>query len=120
MAQNEQSLERQFVECEKIVEDLLKDRLGESNDPKRNVKSLISLNLQQLIKEKLKHCVEQLQQLSRDIERLALFSSNDQVEELPTSSLRFLLVPAYLAYVLQEIPVEVERRRAYLIAAKVC
>ena len=64
-------------------------------------------------------CVEQLQSLGGAIERISLFSTNDRVEELPTSSLRYLLVPAYLAYVLQEINVGMDKRKAYLTAAKV-
>lgn len=49
-----------------------------------------------------------------------MFSTNDQVDELPTSSLHFLLVHAYLAYMVQEIHVEREKRKTYLISAKVC
>lgn len=67
----------------------------------------------------MKDCIDQLQTLGTAIDRISLFSTNDRVEELPTSSLRYLLVPAYLAYVLQEITVERDRRRAYLNAAKV-
>jgi len=57
--------------------------------------------------------------MSRTVENLSLFSTNDQVEELPTTSLRYLLVPAYFAYVLQEINVEIGKRPVYLKSAKV-
>lgn len=71
------------------------------------------------MKEKLRYCIEKLQSLNLDIERLSLFSTNDQIEELPTSTIRYLLVPAYLAYVLEEIQVELDKRKVYLTTAKV-
>jgi hypothetical protein len=60
-----------------------------------------------------------LQSLSKTIELLSLFSTNDQIEELQTSSIRYLLVPAYMGYVLQEVQMEIEKRAAYLKASKV-
>ena len=57
--------------------------------------------------------------MSKAIESLSLFSTNDQAEELPTISLRYLLVPAYFAYILQEINVEIGKRCIYLNSAKV-
>nr|CAD2189881.1 unnamed protein product [Meloidogyne enterolobii] len=101
---DEPSLQQQFVFCENIVEDLLHDRLGDSKSQQRN--------------DKLKNCIERLQLMSRTVESLSLFSTNDQVEELPTTSLRYLLVPAYFAYVLQEINVEIGKRPVYLKSAK--
>uniref|UniRef100_A0A914LSN6 TAP42-like protein n=1 Tax=Meloidogyne incognita TaxID=6306 RepID=A0A914LSN6_MELIC len=101
---DEPSLQQQFVYCENIVEDLLHDRLGDSKSQQRN--------------DKLKNCIERLQLVSRTVESLSLFSTNDQVEELPTTSLRYLLVPAYFAYVLQEINVEIGKRPVYLKSAK--
>ncbi|CAK5123151.1 unnamed protein product [Meloidogyne enterolobii] len=101
---DEPSLQQQFVFCENIVEDLLHDRLGDSKSQQRN--------------DKLKNCIERLQLMSRTVESLSLFSTNDQVEELPTISLRYLLVPAYFAYVLQEINVEIGKRPVYLKSAK--
>lgn len=47
MSENEQSLDQQFARCENIVEDLLKDRLGDTNSSQRNVNLmgfLINLN----------------------------------------------------------------------------
>ena len=104
MTENEQSLDEQFAFCENVVESLLKDQLGDSKNPQRN--------------EKLRNCIENLQSLSKTIELLSLFSTNDQIEELPTSSIRYLLVPAYMGYVLQEVQMEIEKRAAYLKASK--
>lgn len=77
----------------------------------------ITINLQ----DKLRSCIERLQLMSKTIERLSLFSTNDQADELPTNSLRYLLVPAYFAYMLQEINFEADKnkRTIYLNSAKV-
>lgn len=37
-ADGQQSIEHQLIYCENMVEDSLKDRLGASNSPQRNVK----------------------------------------------------------------------------------
>lgn len=71
------------------------------------------------LKAKLKDCIERLQSLCSDVEDLSLFSINDQIEDLPTSLLRFLLIHAYLAYIMQEIQVNIEERKTYLLSAKV-
>lgn len=52
------------------------------------------------------------------IDDVSLFSSNEQIDELPTSSVAFLLVRAYLAYAIETLNVEMEKRLFYLQAAK--
>uniref|UniRef100_A0A914IC26 TAP42-like protein n=1 Tax=Globodera rostochiensis TaxID=31243 RepID=A0A914IC26_GLORO len=104
MSQPEQSMDQQFGYCEGVVDDLLKGRLGDSKSSQRN--------------ETLKNCMRMLQLLSEAVERLALFSANEEADEIPTNSLRFLLIPAYLASALQEINVEMDKRGAYLRASK--
>uniref|UniRef100_A0A1I8BP96 TAP42 domain-containing protein n=1 Tax=Meloidogyne hapla TaxID=6305 RepID=A0A1I8BP96_MELHA len=104
LGNDESSLQQQFAYCENIIEDLLHDRLGDSKSQQRN--------------DKLRNCVERLQLMSKMVENLSLFSTNDQVEELPTTSLRYLLVPAYYAYILQEINVELGKRAIYLNSAE--
>ncbi|KAL3086630.1 hypothetical protein niasHT_037756 [Heterodera trifolii] len=103
-SQSEKSLDHQFDRCECIVDDLLKGRLGDSQSAQKN-------NI-------LRDCIQSLQSVAKAIDGLSLFSANDSVEELPTNSLRFLLVPAYLATALQEIGVEMDKRGAYLRASK--
>ncbi|KAI1716053.1 TAP42-like family domain-containing protein [Ditylenchus destructor] len=102
---NEDGLSTTFRACESTIEDALKDNLGVSTSASRN--------------EKLKQCIEKLQNIAKLISRMALFSPNEQVEEFPTSSLPYLLTPAYLAYAIQELNVELERRLTYLNAAKI-
>ncbi|KAI1707393.1 TAP42-like family domain-containing protein [Ditylenchus destructor] len=101
----EDGLSTTFRACESIIEDALKDNLGVSTSASRN--------------EKLKQCIEKLQNMAKLINRMALFSPNEQVEEFPTSSLPYLLIPAYLAYAIQELNVELEKRATYLNAAKI-
>src|SRR4051794_36593737 len=92
----EKSLHEEFLYCESIINDAMADKLGESNSEERN--------------EKLKQCVEKLQQITQSINRFQLFSANEQIEELPTRSIAYLLVPAYLAYAINEINVESQKR----------
>ncbi|KAI3411870.1 hypothetical protein GPALN_001932 [Globodera pallida] len=104
MSQAGQSMDQQFGYCVAVVDDLLKGRLGDSKSPQRN--------------ETLKNCMRMLQALSEVVERLSLFSANEEADEIPTNSLRFLLIPAYLASALQEINLEMDKRGAYLRASK--
>lgn len=63
--------------------------------------------------------MEKLQQINKCVHRVGLFSTNDETDDLPTTSLSYLLVPAYLAYTLNEINVDRNLRLTYLKAAKV-
>lgn len=67
----------------------------------------------------MKKCVEHFQNIHKCVERIGLFSTNDEIDELPTTSLPFLLVPAYLAYAIGEINVDKDLRITYLKAATV-
>lgn len=97
---NDQSLDECFNECEKIVEATVKSTLGAD----RNCKVELA--------------IKKLQDLSQAVKRLELFSANDQIDDLPTSSLRYLLLPAYLAQVISDLTVEKCKRSTYLNAAK--
>lgn len=68
---------------------------------------------------KVELAIKKLQDLSQAVKRLELFSANDQIDDLPTSSLRYLLLPAYLAQVISDLTVEKCKRSTYLNAAKV-
>uniref|UniRef100_A0A915EDT6 Immunoglobulin-binding protein 1 n=1 Tax=Ditylenchus dipsaci TaxID=166011 RepID=A0A915EDT6_9BILA len=81
-----------------------KDELGPSSSTDRN--------------NKLKDCLEKLQQIAKLIDQRAIFSANESVQDLSTNSLSLLLVPAYTAYVIEEVNVERERRSRYLKAAE--
>jgi hypothetical protein len=72
-----------------------------------------------LFQEKLRKTIGQLQGLAVAVRRLALFSGNETADDVPTASLRFLLVPGYLAYALTDLNVPIEKRAAHLRAAKV-
>lgn len=78
-------------------------------------KSLVGWTLQ----DQLKQCEEKLKLLTKEVSALSLFSNNEGVDELPTSSLNYLFLPYYLAAVTQNIIVEPEERLASLDRAKV-
>jgi len=97
---SEQTLHSKFTACELVIEDSLKGELEVNKN------------------DKLTECIKTLQTLEKFVKMLNLFSTNDQLEELPTSSVRYLLIPAFLAYALQEIHPEMDKRAIYVDAAK--
>lgn len=74
---------------------------------------------QQILKARLKECKERLENLTREVSARDLFSRNERVDELPTGSLQYLLLPSYLATTVQNIIVEPERRLEVLDQARV-
>lgn len=70
-------------------------------------------------KDQIKNCIKKLQNILKSIELLSLFSTNDNIEDLQTSSIHYLLAPAYLAYFFEEVNLGIEKRAFYLQAAKV-
>lgn len=60
-----------------------------------------------------------LQRILKSIKMLSLFSTNDNIEDLQTSSIHYLLAPVYLAYFFEEVNMGIEKRAYYLKAAKV-
>lgn len=50
---------------------------------------------------KLLHTIRLLESLEKRLESLELFSDNEQIEEVSTSHLRYLLLPAFLAWLHQ-------------------
>uniref|UniRef100_A0A915D8Y4 Uncharacterized protein n=1 Tax=Ditylenchus dipsaci TaxID=166011 RepID=A0A915D8Y4_9BILA len=104
MSVSDDSISSVLKVCENTIEECLQDKLGPSASSSRN--------------DRLKDCIDKLQQICKLIHQQAIFSTNEQVQDLPTNSLSLLLVPAYLAYTIEEINVERERRSHYLRTAK--
>ncbi|XP_037070410.1 immunoglobulin-binding protein 1b-like, partial [Pollicipes pollicipes] len=77
----ERSLSELFDHCMKLYTEV-KDSKAPSNDP----------NLQSAVRTAI--CA--LEDLTRRVSAAGLFSTNEAADELPTSSLRFLLLPALL------------------------
>src|SRR3990167_3432828 len=67
-------------------------------------------------KAKLADCQAKLQQLGSLVNQLGLFSTNETVHDISTSSLKFVLIPYYLALIEQLF---VENRLSHLNNAKV-
>lgn len=67
----------------------------------------------------MKQCEEKLKHLTKEVSALSLFSNNEGVEELPTSSLNYLFLPYYLATVTQSVIVGPEERLSSLDRAEV-
>lgn len=70
------------------------------------------------IQERMKETAETLEKLSIMIRRLDLFSTNEELSELSSTSLRYLLVPAYLGYALENLN-DIDNRLNLLKGAKV-
>ncbi|KHN81210.1 Immunoglobulin-binding protein 1 [Toxocara canis] len=98
----ESSLNEQFQFCERVIDD--------------NDSGAFSTKEMQA---RLKECKEKLENLTREVSARELFSKNETVDELPTSSLQYLLLPSYLATTIQNIIVEPEHRVEALDNAKV-
>ncbi|KAE9549378.1 hypothetical protein FO519_007406 [Halicephalobus sp. NKZ332] len=80
MSEDEESISQLFDRCEQTV--------AEIEDFKCSP-------------ERLKETVETLEKLQKMITHLDLFSSNEEFNELSTTSLRYLLIPAYLGYAVE-------------------
>lgn len=73
-----------------------------------------------LFQEQLKKCEEVLKDITREVYARSLFSSNETVADVPTSSLPFFLVPSFLASIAQNTISDPEERLSNLDRAKVC
>lgn len=98
----ELSLSKKFIYCEEVIEKL-----------ESGASSTKDLQVQ------LKRCEEELKAITREISALSLFSKNETVSDVPTSSLQFLLVPSFLAAVTQGLIGSPEERLAGLDRAKI-
>uniref|UniRef100_F1L113 Immunoglobulin-binding protein 1 n=1 Tax=Ascaris suum TaxID=6253 RepID=F1L113_ASCSU len=101
-SQKGSSLDEQFKFCERIIDDY-------------ETGSFSTKEMQ----ARLKECKERLENLTREVSARDLFSRNERVDELPTGSLQYLLLPSYLATTVQNIIVEPERRLEVLDQARV-
>ncbi|KAM3724379.1 Serine/threonine-protein phosphatase 4 regulatory subunit [Dirofilaria immitis] len=99
---NDISLRHEFEFCENIIRQL--------ESGKQSTKDL---------QDQLKQCEEKLKFLTKEVSARSLFSNNENVDELPTSSLNYLFLPYYLAMVTQNIIVGPERRLSSLDCAKI-
>ncbi|VDK47502.1 unnamed protein product [Anisakis simplex] len=96
------SLDEQFQFCERVIDD--------------NESGTFSTKEMQ---GRLKECKEKLENLTREVCARDLFSKNETVEDIPTASLQYLLLPSYLATAIQNIIVEPEQRVEALDQAKI-
>uniref|UniRef100_A0A0R3RKW2 Mediator complex subunit 9 n=1 Tax=Elaeophora elaphi TaxID=1147741 RepID=A0A0R3RKW2_9BILA len=96
------SLRHEFEFCEDIIKQL--------ESGKHSTKDM---------QDQLKQCEEKLKLLTKEVSARSLFSNNESVDELPTSSLNYLFLPYYLATVTQNIIVEPEERLSSLDCAKI-
>uniref|UniRef100_A0A914VXC3 TAP42-like protein n=1 Tax=Plectus sambesii TaxID=2011161 RepID=A0A914VXC3_9BILA len=79
-------LHAQLDECEQVIAGLENES---ASDP--------------AVQEKLKRCVAKLEEVTRRVSSLAMFSPNEHFDELATGHLRFLLLPAYLGQATQNL-----------------
>uniref|UniRef100_A0A0N5AZ15 Immunoglobulin-binding protein 1 n=1 Tax=Syphacia muris TaxID=451379 RepID=A0A0N5AZ15_9BILA len=98
----EVSLSKRFASCEAVIQKL-EDGTSSSKD----------------MQDQLKECEEELKEITKEISVLSLFSKNETITDLPTSSLQFFLVPVMLATVTQNIIQAPEERLASLDRAKI-
>uniref|UniRef100_A0A915BAN4 Immunoglobulin-binding protein 1 n=1 Tax=Parascaris univalens TaxID=6257 RepID=A0A915BAN4_PARUN len=96
------SLDEQFKFCERIIDDCENGAFSTKE-----------------MQAPLKECKEKLENLTREVSARELFSRNERVDELPTGTLQYLLLPSYLATTVQNIIVEPERRLEALDQARV-
>ncbi|VDO35244.1 unnamed protein product [Haemonchus placei] len=76
---NEETLSEQFRKAEDVVNDIESGRFSAADSQTRVSETV---------------CI--LENLTRAVSSLGLFSDNEEVEDLPTSSIPFLLIPCYL------------------------
>uniref|UniRef100_A0A7E4VJG5 Immunoglobulin-binding protein 1 n=1 Tax=Panagrellus redivivus TaxID=6233 RepID=A0A7E4VJG5_PANRE len=97
MSDDESTLTTKFRECEKAIHDFEAD----------DIDSMA-----------LKPIIETLLTLEKHVDRLDFFSTNEQFEEFPSSSLQFLLIPAYLGLAIENVPAELDLRAQHLRTAR--
>ncbi|VDM42503.1 unnamed protein product [Toxocara canis] len=114
----ESSLNEQFQFCERVIDDNDSGAFSTKEMQASSVRFQIKL-INQFLQARLKECKEKLENLTREVSARELFSKNETVDELPTSSLQYLLLPSYLATTIQNIIVEPEHRVEALDNAKV-
>ncbi|ETN74353.1 TAP42-like family protein [Necator americanus] len=97
------SLHESFSKAEEVISDIESGQFS-SNDMQGRIKDAIGT----------------LEDLTRAVSTLCLFSSNEQVEDIPTSSLPYLLIPCYLGVAQHNIATtDPIQRRDQLRLAKV-
>ncbi|KAF8358942.1 ppfr-4 [Pristionchus pacificus] len=83
---SEESLQQRFIACEQTM-DALENGTMSTKD----------------IQEPLKATIAELQSMTMTVNALALFSSNENIEELPNGSLHCMLIPCYLGIAHQNL-----------------
>lgn len=99
---DEESLKQSFEDSGKVIIEL---ELGKTSTKD--------------IQHRLKLTIDHLESLTRDVSTLGLFSDNESMEELPTSSLQFMLIPCYLGIAQHNLMTEPLMREEQLKMAKV-
>ncbi|KJH40019.1 hypothetical protein DICVIV_14068 [Dictyocaulus viviparus] len=90
-----------FIKAEEVIEEIENGRH--------------SVDLQ----KRIKTAINTLEMLARNVSVLDLFSDNEEVDDLSTSSLRFLLISCYLGVAHHNIVTEPSQREEQLRLAKV-
>jgi immunoglobulin-binding protein 1 len=86
------------------------DSLSDKFKKTEAVISELADGTQTISKEMLEETVKTLKSLKAIIERMNLISSNEMIDDIPTSSLQFLLVDAFLAAAIENLSVPIDRR----------
>ncbi|KAE9417848.1 hypothetical protein Angca_006045, partial [Angiostrongylus cantonensis] len=71
------------------------------------------------LQSRIREAIQTLENLTTSVSKLNLFSDNEQVEDLPTSSLCFLLIPCYLGVAHHNTVTDPSHRAEQLRLAKV-
>ncbi|CAI2347492.1 unnamed protein product [Caenorhabditis sp. 36 PRJEB53466] len=90
-------------------------------DPAKRVASDIEENRFELrkLQPRLQTAIANLHQVTVNVNKLGLFSSNEQIEDIPTSSLPFLMVPCFLGLFHTNLIVDSTEKLEELRKAKV-
>ncbi|KAK5984526.1 hypothetical protein GCK32_019388, partial [Trichostrongylus colubriformis] len=99
---DEESLIAKFKKAEDVINDIGSGRYS-------------AVDLQSRISE----AIDILENLTRAVSSLGLFSDNEEIEDLPTSSVPFLLIPCYLGVAHHNTTTEPIHRADQLQLAKV-
>lgn len=98
---DEESLHEKFKKAEDVINEIGDGRLSMAE-----------------LQSRIRESISILEYLTRSVSMLGLFSENEEVEDLPTSSIPFLLIPCYLAVAHHNTMTEPQNRSVQLGLAK--
>ncbi|KAI6190052.1 Immunoglobulin-binding protein 1 [Aphelenchoides bicaudatus] len=86
------------------------DSLAEKFKKVESVITDLNEGTREIAKETVEECLRQLKSMKSIVEQMDLMSSNESIDDMPTSSLQYLLIEAYLAFAAENSNVPVEKR----------